>query len=70
MNIYIDLNECKNDAGKVLAAIANVSITNDIDEGYDVKELHKLKASLQEVLDKQLSHCIEKRPTYNFLNHG
>lgn len=58
MRMYIDMTECKNCCGKTIAVAPRVSIETDIDDGYDVEALRKLKADLQAMLDQRLPHCL------------
>lgn len=58
MTIYIDITECKDSTGKVIAAQPNVGIQIDVNEGYDIYALRKLQDDLRLMLADKLQECI------------
>lgn len=55
MRIYIDIAECKNHTGKVIAAMPQVDIEVGIDEGYDMHALHDLKRQMEQLIEEKLN---------------
>lgn len=58
MRIYIDITECKDCRGRVIAAQPAVSIEVDVDEGYHIPSLRSLKNELQDMLERRIQECI------------
>ena len=58
MRIYIDLEECKDSTGKVIAAMPKLGLEVDVDEGYHIPALCSLKHELQEMLERRIKECI------------
>lgn len=58
MMIYIDIAECKDSTGKVIAASPNVGIQIKVEEGYDIFALRKLEDDLKTMLEDRLQECI------------
>ena len=58
MRMYIDMTECKDSRGRVVAAQPTVGIEVDVDEGYDIHALRNLKHELQTMLEDKIQGCI------------
>lgn len=54
MRMYIDIAECKDTRGRVVAAMPVVGIEVDVDEGYNIDALRHLKHELQTMLEDKL----------------
>lgn len=58
MRIYIDMTECKDCRGRVVAAQPTVGIEVEVDEGYHIPSLRSLKNELQDMLERRIKECI------------
>ena len=54
MRMYIDITECKDSRGKVVASYPTVDIEVGVDEGYDIDALRNLKHELQTMLEDKI----------------
>lgn len=58
MMIYIDIAECKDSTGKVVAVAPNVGIQINVDEDYNIFKLRGLEDKLQSFLNDELNACL------------
>lgn len=58
MMIYINLEESKDSAGKVIAVEPKVGIQVFVEEEYNLFALRKLQNKLQSMLEVELQQCI------------
>lgn len=58
MMIYVNIEECKDSTGKVIAVEPKVGIQVFVEEGYDLFALRRLEKKLQSVLEVELQECI------------
>lgn len=54
MTIYVNLEECKDSTGKVIAVEPKVGIQVFVEEGYDLFALRRLENKLQSMLEVEL----------------
>ena len=58
MTIYVNLEECKDSTGKVIAVEPKVGIQVFVEEGYDLFALRRLENKLQSMLEIELKECM------------
>lgn len=58
MMIYINIDELKDSTGKVIEARPSVSIQIDVNEGYNIFSLRRIKDKIKKILEEDLKECL------------